>query len=119
MRNRFSYEGKRCLVVGCYSGMGEATARVVRSLGGRVVAADVKRPTTFEHESFHELDLRDTRELDREGRIPGAIHIPRGMMEFRIDPRSASHHEVFSSDKRFVFFCAGGVRSAMIFSHAW
>ena len=35
------------------------------------------------------------------------------MMEFRIDPRSASHHEVFSSDKRFVFFCAGGVRSAL------
>lgn len=59
------------------------------------------------------IDLRDTRELDREGRIPGAIHIPRGMMEFRIDPRSASHHEVFSSDKRFVFFCAGGVRSAL------
>ena len=59
------------------------------------------------------IDLRDTRELDREGRIPGAIHIPRGSMEFRIDPRSASHHEVFSSDKRFVFFCAGGVRSAL------
>lgn len=59
------------------------------------------------------IDLRDTRELDREGRIPGAVHIPRGMMEFRIDPRSPSHHEVFASDKRFVFFCAGGVRSAL------
>lgn len=59
------------------------------------------------------IDLRDTRELDREGRIPGAIHIPRGSMEFRIDPRSASHHEVFSSDKRLVFFCAAGVRSAL------
>ena len=59
------------------------------------------------------IDLRDTRELDREGRIPDAIHIPRGMLEFRIDPRSASHHEIFSSDKRFVFFCAGGVRSAL------
>ncbi len=59
------------------------------------------------------IDLRDTRELDREGRIPGAVHIPRGMMEFRIDPRSPSHHEIFASDKRFVFFCAGGVRSAL------
>lgn len=59
------------------------------------------------------IDLRDTRELDREGRIPGAIHIPRGSLEFRIDPRSASHHEIFASDKRFVFFCAGGVRSAL------
>ncbi len=59
------------------------------------------------------IDLRDTRELDREGRIPGAIHIPRGSMEFRIDPRSPSHHAIFSSGKRFVFFCAGGVRSAL------
>ena len=59
------------------------------------------------------IDLRDTRELDREGRIPGAVHIPRGMMEFRIDPRSPSHHEIFASDKRFVFFCGGGWRSAL------
>lgn len=59
------------------------------------------------------IDLRDTRELDREGRIPGATHIPRGMMEFRIDPQSSSHHAIFSSEKRFVFFCAGGLRSAL------
>ncbi len=55
------------------------------------------------------IDLRDTRELDREGRIPGAIHVPRGMLEFRIDPSSSTHHKVFASDKRFVFLCAGGL----------
>jgi len=65
MRNLFGYEGKRCLVVGCFSGMGEATARVVRSLGGSVVAADIQRPTTFDFESFHEIDLRDARAIER------------------------------------------------------
>ncbi len=59
MKNRFSYEGKRCLIAGCFSGMGEATARIVESLGGRLVAADIKRPTRFGFESFSEVDLRD------------------------------------------------------------
>ena len=59
------------------------------------------------------IDLRDARELDREGRIPRATHVPRGVLEFRIDPRSPTHHKVFASDKRFVFLCAGGLRSAL------
>ena len=59
------------------------------------------------------VDLRDPRELDREGRIPGAVHCPRGMLEFWIDPDSPYHKPVFSEDKRFVFFCAGGWRSAL------
>jgi len=59
------------------------------------------------------VDLRDRRELDREGRIPGAVHCPRGMLEFWIDPDSPYHKPVFAQDKRFVFFCAGGWRSAL------
>jgi rhodanese-related sulfurtransferase len=59
------------------------------------------------------VDLRDPRELDREGRIPGAVHCPRGMLEFWIDPESPYHKPVFAEDKRFVFFCAGGWRSAL------
>jgi rhodanese-related sulfurtransferase len=59
------------------------------------------------------VDLRDPRELEREGRIPGAIHCPRGMLEFWIDPESPYHKPVFAEDKRFVFFCAGGWRSAL------
>ena len=54
MKNLFSYEGKRCLITGCFSGMGEATAQVVRSLGGSVVAVDIKKPTTFEPEAFYD-----------------------------------------------------------------
>jgi len=59
------------------------------------------------------VDLRDVRELDRDGRIPGAFHCPRGMLEFWIDPESPYHKPVFAEDKRFVFFCGGGWRSAL------
>jgi rhodanese-related sulfurtransferase len=59
------------------------------------------------------VDLRDPRELEREGKVPGAFHCPRGMLEFWIDPDSPYHKPVFAEDKRFVFFCAGGWRSAL------
>ncbi len=59
------------------------------------------------------VDIRDPRELEREGKIPGAFHCPRGMLEFWIDPESPYHKPVFAQDKRFVFFCAGGLRSAL------
>ncbi len=59
------------------------------------------------------VDLRDIRELAREGRMPGAFHCPRGMLEFWIDPESKYHKAVFAADKRFVFFCAAGQRSAL------
>jgi rhodanese-related sulfurtransferase len=59
------------------------------------------------------VDLRDPRELEREGKIPGAFHCPRGMLEFWIDPESPYHKPIFAEDKKFVFFCAGGMRSAL------
>ncbi len=59
------------------------------------------------------VDLRDPRELDREGRLPGAFPCTRGMLEFWIDPDSPYHKPVFTEPKRFVFFCAGGWRSAL------
>ncbi|MBA5777973.1 rhodanese-like domain-containing protein [Stappia sp. F7233] len=59
------------------------------------------------------VDLRDIRELKREGRIPGALHAPRGMLEFWVDPESPYFKPVFGEDKTFVFFCAAGWRSAL------
>ena len=59
------------------------------------------------------VDLRDPRELEKGGRIPGAFHCPRGMLEFWIDPESPYHRKAFAEPKRFVFFCAGGWRSAL------
>ena len=59
------------------------------------------------------VDIRDVRELAREGRVPGALHCPRGMLEFWVDPESPYFKPVFGEDRRFVFFCAGGWRSAL------
>ena len=59
------------------------------------------------------VDVRDGSELAREGRIPGATHASRGLLEFKIDPQSPMHDAVFSNDKRFVFFCGTGGRSAL------
>ena len=60
------------------------------------------------------VDIRDIRELAREGRVPGAVHAPRGMLEFWVDPTSPYHREVFAqNDKTYVFFCAAAWRSAL------
>ena len=50
------------------------------------------------------VDIRDIRELDREGRIPNAFHAPRGMLEFWVDPESPYHRKIFASGKKFLFF---------------
>jgi len=59
------------------------------------------------------VDLRDPREIEREGRIPGAFSCPRGMLEFWIDPASPYAKPIFQEDKKFVFHCASGWRSAL------
>ena len=59
------------------------------------------------------VDIRDIRELERGGRIPGSYHAPRGMLEFWVDPDSPYHREIFASGKRFVLHCASGWRSAL------
>ncbi|MDA8051285.1 MAG: rhodanese-like domain-containing protein [Rhodospirillales bacterium] len=59
------------------------------------------------------VDLRDPREIAREGRIPGAFSCPRGMLEFWIDPESPYAKPQFSKPRRFVFYCASGWRSAL------
>ena len=59
------------------------------------------------------VDIRDVRELDREGMIPGACHAPRGMLEFWVDPESPYHREVFASGRKFILYCAAAARSAL------
>jgi rhodanese-related sulfurtransferase len=59
------------------------------------------------------VDIRDPRELEREGTVEGALHAPRGMLEFWIDPESPYHRPVFAENKTFVFYCAGGWRSLL------
>ncbi|WP_170826551.1 rhodanese-like domain-containing protein [Alteromonas confluentis] len=59
------------------------------------------------------VDIRDVRELEREGQIPGAIHAPRGMLEFWVDPESPYFKPVFGGGKKFVLYCQSGWRSTL------
>lgn len=59
------------------------------------------------------IDIRDVRELEREGTIPGAIHAPRGMLEFWVDPDSPYFKPVFAENKQFILYCQSSWRSAL------
>lgn len=60
------------------------------------------------------VDIRDVRERQRSGYIPGSFHAPRGMIEFWADPESPYHKDIFAQEgKKFVFHCASGWRSAL------
>ena len=59
------------------------------------------------------VDVREAAEISSNGKITGAVHIPRGVLEFRIDPASSMHNDVFSSGKKIIFYCASGGRSML------
>jgi rhodanese-related sulfurtransferase len=59
------------------------------------------------------VDIRDVRELEREGMIPGAFHAPRGMLEFWVDPKSPYFKPIFGEGKRLVLYCASAWRSSL------
>jgi rhodanese-related sulfurtransferase len=67
----------------------------------------------YEQDGVQFVDIRDVRELQRDGVIPGAFHCPRGMLEFWIDPESPYAKPLFQQDVTYVLFCAGGLRSAL------
>ena len=90
-----------------YKALCEAAEREIETLPVETAIKLVGRDDTLL------VDIRDVRELQREGRVPGAFHCPRGMLEFWIDPASPYHKPQFAADKKFVFFCGGGLRSAL------
>jgi len=59
------------------------------------------------------IDIRDIREVAKTGRIVGARHVPRGMLEMWIDPDTPYHRSFFADEKKFIFYCAGAWRSAL------
>tara|TARA_E500000178_G_C16963743_1_gene727330 strand:+ start:1107 stop:1490 length:384 start_codon:yes stop_codon:yes gene_type:complete len=68
----------------------------------------------FNEKKCNLIDIRDIRELQKEGQVEGANHIPRGMLEFWLDPDSPYFKEgKLNMDKEMVLFCAGGLRSAL------
>ena len=73
-----------------------------------------KAKELYEKDSCTLIDIRDIRELWNEGGIEGAMHIPRGMLEFWLDPNSQYYNKnKFSKDKKLILFCAAGMRSAL------
>lgn len=67
----------------------------------------------IERDDWVFVDVRDGSELAKEGKIPGAVHASRGLLEFKIDPTSPMHDPAFAQDKSFVFYCGTGGRSAL------
>src|SRR5262245_1054322 len=59
------------------------------------------------------VDVRDAPEVQQSGKVAGAVHVPRGMLEFRADPEAPSHDPHFGKDKTLIVYCASGGRSAL------
>jgi rhodanese-related sulfurtransferase len=91
---------------GCKDLVDEANARIRTLTVEEALARHGAEDTVF-------VDLRDVRELEREGMVPDAFHAPRGMLEFWVDPESPYHKEIFASGKEFIFYCQSGWRSAL------
>ena len=67
----------------------------------------------LDNDNYLIIDVRDYREIKREGKIPGAFSCPRGMLEFWIDPKSPYHKDIFNQKKTYIFYCASAWRSAL------
>jgi rhodanese-related sulfurtransferase len=94
------------ITVGYKRLLAEAEA-AINSVTAEQAIADAKRPDVVI------VDLRDPREIEREGRIPNSFHAPRGMLEFWVDPESPYFKPIFGEDKTFIIQCASGWRSAL------
>lgn len=92
----------------------KSAKELVTAAGTRVVTVPVEDalPLVGDSETVF-VDLRDSAELHRDGKIPGAVHVNRGMLEFVLDPTSPNHNSIFSSGKNIILYCATGGRSAL------
>jgi rhodanese-related sulfurtransferase len=84
----------------------EARQRIVN-----LTPAEARRRVVEENALL--VDIRDVRELQRDGMLAGALHAPRGMLEFWVDPESPYFKEVFAEEREFILFCAAGGRSSL------
>jgi len=94
------------LIKGCKQLVREAMARIIT-----LNLADARARLDDPDAVF--VDIRDVRELEHEGMIPGAFHAPRGMLEFWVDPDSPYYREIFGSGKIFILYCGSAWRSAL------
>ena len=92
----------------------KSAQQLVEEANAQVVTVSLAEARALLDRDDHQfVDLRDVRELEREGVIPGAFHAPRGVLEFWVDPQSEYFKPVFGQGKRLVLFCAAGWRSVL------
>ena len=82
-------------------------SRAVETLSAEAALARLGQPDTGL------VDVREGEELSKTGKIAGAVHVPRGVLEFQADPASPTHKAELAGDKRLVLYCASGNRSAL------
>ncbi|MEM6478977.1 MAG: rhodanese-like domain-containing protein [Pseudomonadota bacterium] len=92
----------------------KSAADMVRAARGQIVEIEADELISrFGDPGLVIVDIRDIRERERSGFIPGSFHAPRGMLEFWVDPESPYHKPIFSEEKDFVLHCASGWRSSL------
>ncbi|KOX53057.1 rhodanese-like domain-containing protein [Methylobacterium sp.] len=82
-------------------------SRTVEALSAEEALARLGQPDTV----F--VDVREGEEVRKSGKVKGAVHVPRGFLEFQVDPSSPTHKAEFSAGKRLVLYCGSGNRSAL------
>jgi rhodanese-related sulfurtransferase len=87
--------------------------QLVAEAKARIENLDVERVAEEIASGALVVDVREAEELEASGRIPGSVHVPRGMLEFRASPSTPYHQEAFSPDRRIILHCASGGRSAL------
>jgi rhodanese-related sulfurtransferase len=93
--------------------MPTTTGQLVAEARSRVENLDVDSVAREVADGALLVDLRETSERDETGAIPGAVHVPRGLLEFKADPSSPAHHPDLNPTRRTILYCASGGRSAL------
>lgn len=93
--------------------MHKTSKDMVTEAKGKIQNLDPAQVAAEQEDGAMLVDLRDEPEIRENGRIPGAVHIPRGMLEFRADPTSPYHDESLNPEQRVILHCASGGRSAL------
>lgn len=94
--------------------MGKSASELVAEAKANVENMDVDAvEAAIKSDQVVLIDLRETEELTATGRIPGSVHVPRGMLEFRADPTSPYHQAPIDPSKKIILHCASGGRSAL------
>jgi rhodanese-related sulfurtransferase len=93
--------------------MGKSVKELVEAANAVVPRVTAEQAQQMIADGALVVDVRDAAEVDQSGKVAGAVHVPRGMVEFRADPQSPYHDASFAKDKPVILYCASGGRAAL------